>query len=177
MDPISKCFRVPGLAGFAMENSSGAPPARRSGSVIPASLFVLAFALTMAGAAPAFAQLGSSSVLAVVPAVPGFPEGVAVRGNRVYVSGPANFGIFTPSVVSVFDRSSGALVNTFPITLQPPPDFVPKGLSAGNFGPEGAYYVPEPFMGAIIRMELDTGNSQAIYAGPFPAPVAPAVLC
>jgi hypothetical protein len=127
----------------------------------------------MAGAPPAFAQLGSSRVLAVVPAVPGFPEGVAIRGNRVYVSGPANFGIFTPSEVSVFDRDSGALVKTFPITLQPPPDFVPKGLSAGNFGPDGAYYVPEPFMGAIIRMELDAGNSQAIYAGPFPAPGGP----
>jgi hypothetical protein len=127
----------------------------------------------MLGALPALAQrpLGDSAVFAKVPAVPGFPEGVAVRGNRVYVTGPANFGIFTPSTVTAYDIRTGALVDTFPITLQHPQAM--KGLSAGNFGPDGNLYVPEPFMGAVIRMSLDPYNTQEVYAGPFPAPGGP----
>jgi hypothetical protein len=39
-----------------------------------------------------FAQsLGDSKVVAPVPP-PGYPEGIATRGNRFYVSGPATFG-------------------------------------------------------------------------------------
>jgi hypothetical protein len=89
------------------------------------------------GAHPALAQraLGDSAVFATVPAVPGFPEGIAVRGNRVYVTGPANFGIFTPSTVTAYDLRTGALVDIFPVTLQHPQAM--KGLSAGNFGPDG----------------------------------------
>ncbi len=125
------------------------------------------------GAVPALAQraLGDSAVFATVPAVPGFPEGIAVRGNRVYVTGPANFGIFTPSTVTAYDLRTGALVEIFPITLQHPQAM--KGLSAGNFGPDGKLYVPEPFMGAVIRMGLDPDNTQEVYAGPFPAPGGP----
>ncbi len=129
--------------------------------------------LIVLGVHPALAQrvLGDSAVFATVPAVPGFPEGIAVRGNRVYVSGPANFGIFTPSTVTAYDIRTGALVDTFPITLQHPQAM--KGLSAGNFGPDGNLYVPEPFMGAMIRMSLDPDNTQEVYAGPFPAPGGP----
>ena len=135
-------------------------------------LFLLA-GLIVLGAHPLLAQraLGDSIVFATVPAVPGVPEGVAVRGNRVYVTGPANFGIFTPSTVTAYDLRTGDLVDTFPITLQHPQAM--KGLSAGNFGPDGNLYVPEPFMGAVIRMSLDPDNTQEVYAGPFPAPGGP----
>jgi hypothetical protein len=35
---------------------------------------------------------GDVQVLATVPFPPGFPEGIAVNGNKVYVAGPARFG-------------------------------------------------------------------------------------
>lgn len=137
-------------------------------------LFILAGLMAL-GAHPALAQraLGDSTVFSTVPAVPGFPEGIAVRGNRVYVTGPANFGIFTPSTVTAYDIRTGALVDTFPVTLQDPDPGVMKALSPGNFGPDGSLYAPEPFLGVVIRMHLNPGNTQEVYAGPFPAPGGP----
>ncbi len=116
--------------------------------------------------------LGDSAVFATVPS-PGFPEGIAVRGNTVYVTGPANFGIFTPSAVWAYNLKNGSLVNTFPITLQDPNPAVPKGLSGAAFGPDSNLYVLEPFMGVILRLHLDANNTQEIFAGPFPAPGGP----
>jgi hypothetical protein len=127
------------------------------------------------GAHPVLAQrsLGDSAVFATVPAVPGFPEGIAIRGNSVYVTGPANFGIFTPSAVWAYNLQTGVLEQTFPITLQNPNPTVMKALSPGNFGPDGKLYAPEPFMGVVIRLHLDPNNTQNVYAGPFPAPGGP----
>jgi hypothetical protein len=58
------------------------------------------------GKKPAF---GTSTKFATVPAVPGFPEGVAVHGNSVFVSGPARLGSAgTPaSAIQVYDRKTG----------------------------------------------------------------------
>jgi hypothetical protein len=53
--------------------------------------------------------VGSSEVFAATP-VPGFPEGIAIRGNRVYVAGPATFGQNTVPAVLAFDLKSKALV-------------------------------------------------------------------
>ncbi len=131
--------------------------------------------LAALAAYPALAErpLGDSRVVADVPDSPGFPEGIATRGNRFYVTGPANFGIFTPSAVHAFDRKTGALEATFPITLQDPSPAVMKAISATNFGPDGRLYTPEPFMGVVIALDLDPANTQAVYAGPFPAPGPP----
>lgn len=51
---------------------------------------------------------------ASVPAVPGFPEGIAVQGNKVYVSGPARFGTAGtgPSAIQVYNRKTGTLDTT-----------------------------------------------------------------
>src|SRR5919202_3173772 len=59
---------------------------------------------------------GDAKILATLPPEPGFPEGIAVKGNRVYVAGPATFGTTGkgPSAVFAFDVESGALVSTFP---------------------------------------------------------------
>ena len=57
-------------------------------------LFLFAVMLLALGLAPALAaaqMLGDSKVIAPVP-LPGFPEGIATRGHRFYVSGPAAFG-------------------------------------------------------------------------------------
>ncbi len=146
--------------------------------VLPVVLSFLAVlsvvgALTTFGAHPVSAApprpLGDSRVFAAVPAVPGFPEGVAIRGKRVYVTGPANFGIFTPSVIWAYNRKNGALERTFPVTLQDPDPALMKALSPGNFGPDGRLYAAEPFMSVVIAFDLDKDNTQSIYAGPFPS--------
>ena len=83
-----------------------------------AAASALALVLLFAGTGQAVAAhgpaFGEIETFATVPAVPGFPEGVAVDGNRVYVSGPARFGTAGtgPSAIHVYDRNSGALVTT-----------------------------------------------------------------
>src|SRR5687767_4116143 len=58
---------------------------------------------------------GDAKVLATFRTPPGFPEGIAVRGNKVYVSGPARFGTAGtgPSTVVAFNRDTGALEATY----------------------------------------------------------------
>jgi sugar lactone lactonase YvrE len=116
--------------------------------------------------------LGDSQVIAPVP-LPGLPEGIATRGNRFYVSGPAAFGKPLGSAfVQAYDIRTGALEATYPITLTNP--FV--GMSAAScaaFGPDGKLYVIEPFVG-VIRMDLNAGNGQSVYAA-F-TPTGPSLL-
>ena len=71
---------------------------------------------------------------------------------------PAKFGEFT---VDKYIKT-GAFETTYPITITNP--FA--GMSAGScaaFGPDGKLYIVEPFVG-IIRMDLDSGNTQSIYS-------------
>ena len=72
-------------------------------------------ALTAVCGATQAASFGEVSVLAQVPA-PGFPEGIAVRGDRVYVAGPATLGTAINNQASrvwEFGTSNGALTRTF----------------------------------------------------------------
>jgi sugar lactone lactonase YvrE len=133
------------------------------------SLLLLASAV----AGTAHAQpTGTSSVFASVPS-PGFPEGIAVRGNRVYVAGPATFGLNVQPVVWAYDLKTKQLVAQHPVTI-----FNPyagqRGLSCIAFGPDGKLYAIEPFVG-VVRMDLNAANSQEVYA-PFPAPPATGAL-
>lgn len=110
--------------------------------------------------------VGSSEVFAATP-VSGFPEGIAIRGNRVYVAGPATFGLNTVPAVLAYDLKSKALVAQYPVTIANP-YAGQRALSCIAFGPDGKLYVIEPFVG-VVRMHLDKANTQEIYA-PFPAP-------
>jgi sugar lactone lactonase YvrE len=106
--------------------------------------------------------LGDSKVVTPV-ASPGYPEGIALRGNRFYVSGPAAFGQPLGSAyVNAYDLTTGAFETAYPITITNP--FA--GMSAAScaaFGPDGKLYVVEPFVG-IVRMDLNPGNTQSVYA-------------
>jgi sugar lactone lactonase YvrE len=78
---------------------------------------VASLLLVLAAAAPAAnaASFGEVSVFAQVPVPNGFPEGIAVQDNHVYVAGPATFGTAVngvPSRVFEFDLDSGALTRT-----------------------------------------------------------------
>ena len=87
--------------------------ARRRLSALLA-LLILALAIGTAQAAP----YGAITTFAPVPANPGFPEGVAVHGNSVFVSGPATFGTAGkgPSAIQVYNRKSGALEQTIVVS-------------------------------------------------------------
>ena len=131
------------------------------------SLVIALFALSLTSF-PLLAQtLGTSTVIAPVP-LPGFPEGIAVRGNRFYVAGPAAFGQPLGSAyVNAYDLRTGALEAVYPITITNP--FA--GMSGGScvaFGADGALYVIEPFIG-VIRMTLSPANEQTVYAAFVPS--------
>lgn len=134
---------------------------------------LLALLIPASASAKAPAQgLGDSKVVASVP-LPGFPEGIATHGNRFYVSGPAGFGLPLGSAfVAAYDTKTGALEATYPITITNPFAGV-SGASCLAFGPDGALYVIEPFIG-VIRMALDEANTQTVYA-PF-VPAGPSLL-
>lgn len=132
------------------------------------SAFLVALLLALC-AVPAFSQdrpFGDSQMIAPVPS-PGFPEGIAVRGNRIYVSGPAVFGNTGPAMVWAYDIKSHALVAQYPITIGNPFLGI-HGLSCIAFGPDGKLYAIEPFVG-IIRLKLDPANTQEVYSA-FPPP-------
>ena len=111
--------------------------------------------------------LGDSRVVTPIGA-PGFPEGIATRGNRFYVSGPAAFGQPLGSAyVRAYDIKTGAFEANYPITITNPL----AGMSAAScaaFGPDGKLYVVEPFVG-VIRMDLNPGNTQSVYAAFTPS--------
>lgn len=110
--------------------------------------------------------IGDSEVFASVPA-PGYPEGIAVRGGRIYVSGPASFGLAQAPMVWAYDLKTKALVAQYPIQFMN--QFAGmRALSCIAFGPDGKLYAIEPFVG-VIRMGLDPGNTQHVYSA-FPPP-------
>ena len=78
------------------------------------ALLILLLVIGIAQAAP----YGTITTFAPVPADPGFPEGVAVHGNSVFVSGPARFGTAGtgPSAIQVYNRKSGALEQTIVVS-------------------------------------------------------------
>ncbi len=125
----------------------------------------LAAAALLLSVAPAIAgdhrPNGDSRLFAAVPA-PGYPEGIAVRGHRAYVAGPASFGINVPPVIFEYNTDNGALTRQFPITISNPFAGM-RAASCIAFGDDNKLYVIEPFVG-IIRMDLNAANTQSVYA-------------
>ncbi len=81
-------------------------------------LLALVLAASVAAVGPVDAAprpFGDAKVLAQVPTPPGFPEGIAVSNNLVWVSGPATFGTAGqgPSKVLLYSALTGTLLRTF----------------------------------------------------------------
>ncbi len=109
--------------------------------------------------------LGDSKVLTAIPAVPGYPEGIAVHEGLVYVSGPAAFGVpgnFAPSQINAYDIETGALEDTITIQGQQGPL---NAISCIAFGEDDDLYVLDEGQG-VLRIDLETGI-QTTYAAPF----------
>ncbi|HEY0172019.1 MAG TPA: SMP-30/gluconolactonase/LRE family protein [Pyrinomonadaceae bacterium] len=123
--------------------------------------------LTSVGAkSPHARPFGDAQVLATFPTPPGFPEGIAVKGNKVYVSGPARFGTAGtgPSTVVAFNRDSGALEATY-ATQGEALEFE-HANSCIAFDGAGRLYVLNTQLG-IYRIDTGSGQQES-YSAPFP---------
>jgi len=114
------------------------------------------------------AKFGDVSVFAQVPIPNGFPEGIAVRGNRVYVAGPATLGTALngkPSRVFEYDLANGKLLRT----LETEGETVFGAEHANScltFDGAGRLYVLNNQLGTL-RFDLAT-EVQANYTPPYP---------
>src|SRR5205085_7229767 len=109
---------------------------------------------------------GDAQVLATVPFPPGYPEGIAVKGNRVYVAGPARFGTAggPPSKVFAYDTRTGETVREY--AMQGETLALEHANSCIAFGDEDQLYVINTQLG-IVRINVDSGQ-QTVYASPLP---------
>lgn len=138
-------------------------PMLQLGSVVLAAL--VALGSPTVAAADGDRLFGDAYILAQVPAQPGFPEGVAVKGNRVYVAGAATFGTTGkgPSAVHAFDTTTGELVVTYPTKGE---NLLAEHANASiAFDGNGRLYVLNTQLG-IYRL-TETGTQEP-YAEPFP---------
>jgi sugar lactone lactonase YvrE len=109
---------------------------------------------------------GDVQVLGTFPTPPGFPEGVAVRGNKAYVAGPARFGTTGtgPSTVVAFDTKTGELVRVYP--TQGENLLAEHANSCVAFDGQGRLYVLNNQIG-LYRIDTGSGQQEA-YSAPFP---------
>ena len=135
-------------------------------------IITLLTGLTLTGASQfALAQpedrraIGDSHFIAAVP-FPGYPEGVVVKRGRVYVSGPAAFGVpgnFVPSTIHVYDQRTGTFIKD--IAIQGQPALGLHALSCIAADDNGNLYVLDEQLG-VVKIDTETGQ-QSIYAAPF----------
>jgi sugar lactone lactonase YvrE len=126
----------------------------------------IAVAVLLGSAAAGYAQrpLGDSKVIAAVP-FPGYPEGIVVHEDTIYVSGPAAFGVpgnFQPSPIFGFDKNTGALVRTITLQNQVGPL---NAISCITVDDNDNMYVADEGLG-IVKINLTSGQ-QSVYAAPF----------
>jgi sugar lactone lactonase YvrE len=113
---------------------------------------------------------GDVQTLAPFPVPPGSPEGIAVKGNKAYVSGPARFGTAggPPSIVIVYDTRTGEQLET--IQIQGEDTTQEHANSCVAFDGQGRLYVVNTQLG-IVRIDLGSGV-QTVYASPI-TPLGP----
>ncbi len=150
---------------------------KKSARMVLASLaFCLLAAIALA------ASFGDIRTFAPVPDTPGFPEGIAVHGNRVFVSGPARFGTAGtgPSAIQVYDRKSGSLVAT--ISVAGEALAFEHALSNIALDGDGRIYALSTQLGLIRFRKQASGYVQEPYGAPVPdlptcSSVPPGVPC
>ena len=155
--------------------------ASRAGAVVLVAVFGWAVTSGVpAAAAPR--PFGDVEVLAKVPTPPGFPEGIAVQGNRVYVAGPATFGTTgkPPSRVVAFSTLTGAQLASYGTKGENV--LAEHANSSIAFDGNGRLYVLNTQLGMY---RLTPSGKQEPYGDPFPdlapcalapAPCSPATL-
>ncbi|APR82197.1 Hypothetical protein A7982_07546 [Minicystis rosea] len=104
---------------------------------------------------------GSGEVFSSAPAT--FPEGIVVDSNRIYVSGPANFDMTTPTIRVL--NKNGNLVET--ITVNHADNDPADALSCITTDDEGRLYVVSEAQGIVRLTKQGNHWKQEIYA-PLP---------
>lgn len=135
-----------------------------------ASMAATAVAKPQIGTGEVLARIGieESSCAGAVGCNGGFPEGVAIAGNRVYVAGPATFGTAGkgPSVVTVLRRSNGELLDE--IQIEGENTAFEHALSGIAVDADDNVYVLSTQLG-VIRIERHGQNyTQTSYASALP---------
>jgi len=141
-----------------------------------AAVALMVMTLAMAGLGPVQAaqteghhgDSGEIETFATVPVVPGFPEGVVVHGNRVFVSGPARFGTAGtgPSAIQVYDRKNGALKQTILVTGEALA--FEHALSNMAVDASGRIYALSTQLGLIRFRKQGQAYVQESYGAPLP---------
>jgi sugar lactone lactonase YvrE len=120
------------------------------------------------------AAFGTITKFAAVAPMPGFPEGIAVHGNSVFVSGPARFGTAGtgPSAIHVYDRKSGELDQT--ISVQGEALAFEHAVSNVAIDSQGRLYALSTQLGLIRFTKQGHSYVQSSYGAPLPdlAPIA-----
>jgi sugar lactone lactonase YvrE len=134
-------------------------------------LWSLSLIIVLALSALGVGSVAADSVIetfASVPAVPGFPEGIAVNGNRVYVSGPARFGTAGtgPSAIQVYNRKTGTLDAT--ISVAGEALAFEHALSNIAVDRDGRIYALSTQLGLIRFTKQSSGYLQEAYGAPLP---------
>ncbi|MFO0816630.1 MAG: hypothetical protein U1A77_01735 [Pirellulales bacterium] len=113
-------------------------------------------------------QFGDISIFSMAPADPGFPEGIAIHGNRVFVSGPARFGTAGtgPSKIHVYRRSSGALESS--IVVQGEALAFEHALSNVAVDKQGRVYALSTQLGLLRFKKHGGGYVQEFFGAPLP---------
>lgn len=111
---------------------------------------------------------GTITKFASVPASPGFPEGVAIDGNSVFVSGPARFGTAGtgPSAIQVYDRKTGAFQQT--IVVSGEALAIEHALSNIAFDRRGRIYALSTQLGLIRFTKHAHTYQQESFGAPLP---------
>jgi len=124
--------------------------------------------LSLSRTSNALADGGSIDTFASVPADPGFPEGIAVYGKYVYVSGPARFGTAGtgPSAIQVYNRKTGALESTIHVAGEALA--FEHALSNIAVDEGGRIYALSTQLGLIRFTKVDGTFVQDSYGAPLP---------
>jgi sugar lactone lactonase YvrE len=130
---------------------------------------------TTAGWAKTKPAFGTITKFAGVPAAPGYPEGVAVHGNSVFVSGAARFGTAGtgPNAIQVYNRKTGQLDQT--IVVQGEALAFEHALSNIAIDGQGRIYALSTQLGLLRFTKQGQTYQQEAYGAPLPdvPPVAP----
>jgi len=133
--------------------------------IMAAFTLSLTTAASLAKTKPPF---GTITKFATVPAMPGFPEGVAVNGNSVFVSGPARFGTAGtgPSTITVYNRKTGQLEQI--IVVQGEALAFEHALSNIAIDGQGRIYALSTQLGLIRFTRQGQTYVQSAYGAPLP---------
>lgn len=137
-------------------------------ALILSGLMVMTSWVAAPGSAYGEPAFGAVQVFATVPSSPGFPEGIAVHGHHVYVSGPARFGTAGtgPSAIQVYDRKTGMPVTTISVADE---DLASEhALSNVAVDCEGRIYALSTQLGLIRFTQHGHDYVQETYGTPLP---------